>query len=317
MPPSQLRLLPSSTSWGSPIDLGMPPVVFRGGWKPTPPEQPRVRLTPALRAGVAPVAVNWGKGLPVIGMHLNDQWGCCTCAADANIIEQQTYFGSGKTNEAVIPDSAVLKAYESVGGFNPNSGPPGQNPTDQGATVASALAYLKKTGMAGKKIAGYGDVEVTEIEKLKTAIWEFGGVSVGLNLPASAMTQFNNGQVWSVVKDEGQLDGHCVYVCGYNPDGFLLYTWDALWYMTNGFWNCYAEEAWSPISTYWVNGLTGKDPVGVDRVTLGEEFKAVTGQDPFPAPTPPVPNSSQGHGAPPAKSKRASFKEALRRLRFG
>lgn len=258
---------------------------FTGGWVPTPASQPRVRFTDALRTGVAPAAVNYGNGIPVIGMHLNDQWGCCTIAADANIIQQQTWFGQHA--EITVPDSAVLAAYEKVGGFNPAAGPPGSNPTDNGATVAAALGYLKKTGLAGRTIAAYGDIEVTALEKMKTAIWEFGCLSVGLNLPNSAVTEFDAGEWWSVEPGNESIDGgHCVLITGYDPNGFQLYTWDRVWYMSNAFWSTFGEEAWAPVSTYWVNATSGKDPAGVDKAVLGGEFLAITGQNPFAAKTP-------------------------------
>jgi hypothetical protein len=294
------------------------PIVFRSGWKPTPPEQPRVRLTAALRANAAPSVIDRGKGVSVIGMHLNDTWGCCTCAADANIVQQQTFYGGG--TEAVIPDSAVLAAYEKVGKFNPSDGPPGENPTDQGATVPAALAYLKKTGMTGHKIAAYGEVDVTEIAKIRTAIWEFGGVSIGLNLPNSAMTQFNAGKDWFVDTADESIDGgHCVYVCGYNANGFMLWTWDKLIYMDIGFWNVFVEEAWAPISKDWVNKTTGEDPDGVNLVTLGAEFLAITGQNPFPASpsAAPTPTPSPAPDPSAVAPKRSPLAKAWRRLRYG
>jgi papain like protease len=251
-------------------------------------------------------------------MHLNDTWGCCTCASLANIVQQQTYFG--QKAEIVVPDSSVLAAYEAVGGFNPNAGPPGSNPTDNGATVASAMAYLKKTGMAGHsiaaygrtdttatgsliKIAAYGEVDVTATEKLKTAIWEFGCLSVGLDLPNSAVTQFDNGQPWSVEPDRSLAGGHCVLVVGYDRNGFQLFTWGRLWHMDYEFWSSYGEEAWAPVSTYWVSKASGKDPDGVNLVTLGAEFLAITGQDPFsasrPASAPPPSPAPEPAPAPP------------------
>jgi hypothetical protein len=293
-------------------------ITLRGGWKPTPPEQPRVRLTPALRGAVGPTSIDRGKALPVVGMHLNDRWGCCTAAASANVIQQQTFYG-GHT-EAVIPDSAVLREYEVIGGFNPNAGGPGANPTDNGATVPSALAYLKKTGLTGHRIAAYGEVDVTEIAKIKTAIWEFGGVVIGLNLPNSAMRQFNAGQDWFVDPADMSIDGgHAVYVCGYNANGFMLWTWDALWYMDIGFWHSFVEEAWAPVSQYWVDSLTRTDPDGVSLVTLGAEFLAITGQNPFPPSPVPAPTSAPAPdlASAPAAPKRSSLKKALRRLRYG
>jgi hypothetical protein len=234
-----------------------------------------------------PPSADYFSAVTTVGMHLNDKWGCCVFAGDANVIQGITGYGSG--NEVVVPDSDVLKAYEKVGHFNPNDGPPGQNPTDQGAQVPDGLKYLQNTGMAGHKIAGYGDIAVNATAKIKTAIAEFGYVSTGVNLPNSAMDQFNAGPpageeypVWDVVADDGGIDGgHCVVMCGYNAKGFLIWTWDAVVLVTYAWWAKYGGEAWAVLSHDWVNAATGKDPEGVDTAALGAEFQAVTGTNPF------------------------------------
>jgi hypothetical protein len=262
----------------------MPRPGYAYGWKPTPPERPRVRLARALRAEAAPPAADFYTGLPAIGMHLNDRWGDCVWAADANIVQQQTYFGQGA--EVQIPDGEVLRGYETTG-FNPNAGPPGSNPTDNGTVIADGLSYLMKTGMSSHVIAGYGEVPVRDHGKVKVAVAEFGAVSIGISLPNSALDQFDAGQDWDVVADDGGIDGgHCVLVCGYDATGYDLWTWDRRIRMTEAFWDRYVEEAWAVISHDWVSAVTGRDPEGVDVATLGAEFAAVTGTNPFPPPAP-------------------------------
>ncbi len=185
----------------------------------------------------------------------------------------------------------MLAAYEAVGHYNPNDGPPGNNPTDQGAQVPDALGYLKVTGMQGVKVAAYGDIDVTNTEKIKVAIAEFGCVDAGVNLPNSAMTQFNAGPaegescpVWDVVANDGGIDGgHSVLLCGYNDKGFFLWSWGQLVLCTNAWWAKYGGEAWAAVSQEWLNAASGNDPEGVDKEVLGAEFLSVTGQNPFPA----------------------------------
>jgi hypothetical protein len=259
-------------------------VNFTGGWIPTPPERPRVRMTAALREEAAPLSVNFSL-IPTVGMHLNDEWGDCTIGADANIVQQQSYYGQG--SEVVVPDAACLLAYEIVGHFNPKAGPPGNNPTDNGAQIPDALQYLKVKGMCGVTIAAYGDVEHVQTGKIKTAIWEFGAVSFGVNLPTSAMTQFNNGQAWDYnPKLNNSIEGgHCVLGVGYNPSGFLAFTWGGLVLITWTWWAQFGAEAWPVVSHEWINKHTGVDPEGVDLAVLGTEFRAETGHNPFPAPT--------------------------------
>jgi len=244
-------------------------------------------MTAALIEEAAPPAADYSD-LPVIGMHLNDTWGDCVIGCIANVAEQQSYYGQG--SEVTVPDAACLRAYEVVGHFNPAAGPSGSNPTDNGCLIPDGLSYLKKTGMAGVTIAGYGDVEHIQTGKIRTAIHEFGCVSFGVNLPASAMTQFNNGQAWAYDPslDNSIEGGHCVLAVGYNSSGFLVLTWGGVVLATYEWWAHFGAEAWPVVSQDWVNKATGKDPEGVNLVTLGTEFRAETGHNPFLVPPPPA-----------------------------
>jgi hypothetical protein len=245
-------------------------------------------MTAALDEAVAPPSADYSK-VPKIGMHLNDTWGCCVISADANVVQQQSFYGQGA--EIVVPDTAVLQAYKVAGHFVLSAGPPGDNPTDNGMLIPDGLGYLLKTGMSGIKIAGYGQVRHVQTGKIKTAIYQFGCVSFGVNLPNSAMSQFDHGLPWDYVHgaDNNIAGGHCVMACGYNATGFLVMTWGRVVPVTWAWWAKFGAEAWPIVSQEWVNAVTGKDPVGVDLVKLGTEFRAVTGHNPFLAPQPPAP----------------------------
>jgi hypothetical protein len=220
-------------------------------------------------------------------MHLNDQLGDCTCAADANVVQQQTFYGQG--TEVIVPDSATLLSYEKVGGYVP-----GDPSTDQGALIPDALAYLKATGMVGHTIANYGSIDASQVAKIKTAIAEFGAVDFGVNLPNSAQAQFQAGldagtmPVWDYdpSADNTIEGGHCILGVGYTAAGFLIFTWSAVVLVTWAWWSRYGSEAWAVVSHDWVNAATGKDPEGVDLAVLGQEFAANGWPNPFPGPAP-------------------------------
>lgn len=259
-------------------------IEFRHGWNPTPDHVVRLRMDDALDGAAAPAQAYYYT-IPSIGMLGNDEYGDCVFAGDGHIVEQQTAIG--QTKETTVTTAQALAAYTAVTGFNP------KDPnTDQGALISDGLAYLRKTGLAGVKIAAYGQVAVGSMDKIKLAVAEFGAVSIGLNFPNSAMDQFNNSQPWDVVPDDGGIDGgHCVIVCGYDATYLYVYTWGAIQKVTYAFWAKYVEEAWPVVTQVWVNTTTGLDPEGVDLGVLGSEFTAVTGQpSPFPdVPTPPAP----------------------------
>jgi hypothetical protein len=271
------------------------PITFRPGRKPNDPTIPRVNMSRHLRAISIPASVNYYTKVPSWGMLGNDEWGDCTCAGDGHIVEQQTYYGSGQ--EKVVTTGQALDAYSAISGFNPNAGPPGDNPTDNGATVQSALQYLQAKGLAGIKIAMFAELDVAKIAEIKQACYEFGCLSIGVNLPQSAEDQFNNAApdtmpVWTVVSGSPILGGHCVIVTGYDADYVYLVTWGAVVKATWEWWNTYTEEAWGIVSSYWASLASGLDPAGVNKYTLGAEWAAVTGQkNPFPVPvTPPAPS---------------------------
>jgi len=258
------------------------PIVFRAGRKPNDPSKPRLSLD-AYLDGTAPATADYYTGVASWGMLGNDNWGDCTCACDGHITEQQTALGLGA--EDVVTTGQALSAYSAISGFDPNAGPPGANPTDQGATVQAAMDYLRKTGMAGFKVAAFAELSVKDMAKIKQAVSEFGCLSIGINLPVSAMDQFNAGQPWTPVAGSPIDGGHCVQVAGYDANWLYVITWGQVQKMSYAFWTEYVEEAWAPISKDW------DSKSGLSLTAFGEEFAALTGQaNPFPAPSPtPVP----------------------------
>jgi hypothetical protein len=260
-------------------------VPFKLGRLPNDPTRPRVKLAAHLNAvSPPPASVSW-TGLPDWGMLGNDQWGDCTCAGDGHIVEVLTFYGQGQ--ELIVTTDEALQAYHAVGGFDPAAGPPGSNPTDQGATVQQALDYLHSPGMAGVTVDAIAEVNVASLDEIKAACAELGPLSAGVNLPANAQTQFEAGQPWDVAADDGGIEGgHCIVLAGYDQEYLYFVTWGRVQKATYAWWAKYGEEIWAVVSRDWVNAK-GADPEGIDLASLGAEFAALTGEpDPFPAPAP-------------------------------
>jgi hypothetical protein len=232
-------------------------------------------------------------------MEGNDDWSDCVFAGNAHIVEQQTALGEG--SELSVTTTQALAEYSRVTGFDPNAGPPGENPTDQGALIQDGLADLRKNGLAGCKIAAFARCSETDLTEIKLALAELGAVDLGVNLPQSAMDQFNAGQPWTVVPhDGGLLGGHCVVAFGYDADWVYVVSWGRVVPVSWQWFAKYVEEAWAVVSQAWA-GKNGKDPEGVDLVTLGAEFAELTGApNPFPAPVPVPPPPAPTPPPPPA-----------------
>jgi hypothetical protein len=270
---------------------GRLPVTFHPGRLAPYPEEthPRVKLAPAFNKAVLPpppVSVNWYGAVTSWPMLYNDQAGDCVEAEQGHHEQVFTTYGLGKP--VTFTDADAIAAYSAITGYDPSQDGPNGNPTDQGTVIQSAMDYWRKVGFAGRKIAAFAEVNVKDEVELKTALALLGPLSGGMNFPAVAMQQFNDGKPWDVVKHDGGIEGgHCVCIVGYDDTFVYCITWGAVQKMTWAFFRKYFEELWAPISTEWVNEQTGLDPEGVDLSVVGDQFASLTGQaNPFPGPTP-------------------------------
>ncbi len=276
---------------------------FRGGKLPAQPARPQLRLSAVLgeRLTTPPASVDWQDDRIVWPMYANDAWGCCVFAEIGHAVNQLTYYGTG--TEVEPPDSAILNAYSKVTGFDPDAGPPGDNPTDQGTYVQDALKYWRKTGVAGHKIVAYASLDVGNLDEIRQAIALFGSISIGMNFPDSAMSQFDTGETWDVVRGARVEGGHCVLAGAYDKDGVGIVTWGAETRMTWRFWQKYVDEAWVYLDEDGLTQAAAYFTGAASFYELGQQFAALTGQKnpvpPQPQPTP-VPSPPPSPTPPPA-----------------
>jgi len=254
----------------------------------TPEQRPRLRLGPALRLDqlTLPTVVDEISRVPSWPMYLNDQIGDCTCAAAGHMIEAWTQYGQGAAVR--VSDNDVLRAYQAVSGYVP-----GRPDTDQGAVMQDVLDYWHRVGIGGHRILAFAELDVHNPAELKAALHLFGHVYVGLNVPASAETQFDAGQPWDVVAhDGGILGGHAVNIGLMDLSGYEPITWAKRQRMTQAFVDRYGEEAWVAVSLEWISA-TGGSPPGLDTAQLNAQYTALTGRPaPFPANPTPTPTPS-------------------------
>jgi hypothetical protein len=219
------------------------------------------------------------------GMDGNDQYGDC-CFADSAHQEMLRTANVG-TIWAPTTDQ-VLALYTAVTGFNPN------NPsTDNGADELTVIQYLTQPGWLGHKLDGHANLDPTELEQIKWVVCLFGASRLGLNLPDSAMNQFNNGQPWAPVAG-AQLDGgHDVPVVKYDANGTLwVVTWGRLQEVTPAFMAAkyadgtpYVEEAHAELAFDWVR-KAGTAPSKLNLSQLQKDLAAVVDATPAPKPAP-------------------------------
>lgn len=192
------------------------------------------------------------------GMMLNGVLGDCVAAAAGHMIQQWTRYAG---TEIVIPDSAILKTYEDVGGYIP-----GNSNTDTGMVMLDYLNYWRKVGVGGHKILGYVSVDPSRVDQIQAAIQLFGNLYAGLQLPRSVQGT----SLWSVPPSgpynnasPGSWGGHCVPLMAYRPNSagtaalYTPLTWAAKFTATAGFLHCYMDECYAVLSEDWIesNGL--------------------------------------------------------------
>lgn len=204
------------------------------------------------------------------GMMLNDRLGNCTCAAAGHMILQWT----ANAGVAVVPpDDSILSAYEGITGYNP------ANPdSDQGAVELDVLNYWRQTGIAGHKIGAFAAIHPWNRAEVRAAVWLFGGLYIGVALPASAQ----GASVWDVppygctgAGTPGSWGGHAVEVVAYDADGLTVITWGAPMKVTWQFWDAYVDEAYAILSNdFLVGGIA--TPAGFDLAALTNDLQAVT-----------------------------------------
>ncbi len=204
------------------------------------------------------------------GMLGNDTAGCCVWAGAGH----ETMLWNAEASRAVaFTPAAVLSDYTAVTGFNPND-----PSTDQGTDVQVAASYRRKVGVldargSRHKVAAYLAITPGNREELKQAVYLFGAVGIGIEVPSSAQQQFVNKQPWTVVKHASIEGGHYIPAVGYDKNYVYVITWGAVQPVAWSFLDKYMDEGVAYLST---EALTnGKSLEGFDATQLMADLKAL------------------------------------------
>lgn len=211
-----------------------------------------------------PPSADWSGGVTSWGEMLNDNLGDCTIAAVGHAVQVATLAAG---SEVTVSDSDVLTAYEVWDGYNPSD-----PSTDQGGVEVDVLNAWRQNGFAGHALTAYADPDPGNVNHVKQAIANFGGVYIGLALPLSAQNQ----EIWDVVTDDGSGNtqagvwgGHAVFCVGYDDTYITFITNGALMKMTWAFWAHYTDESHCLLMADF------PAPAGVDAATWLADVQAV------------------------------------------
>jgi len=190
----------------------------------------------------------------------NDTIGDCTCAGIANLLILWTCH----TGQVIIPTrDQVIAMYSAITGYD------GTEATDNGAAMTDVLEYMRTTGLAGHKILAWAQIDHTNQEHRQLAVQLFGATYVGVQLPASAQTQFSENASWRVVPFDPIEGGHAIVHPGYGSEGGDYVTWAKWDQKASREWEeMYIDEEYVVLTSDWLDRVTQKTPGGLDLVAL-------------------------------------------------
>ena len=201
----------------------------------------------------------------------NDKYGDCVWAGADH---ETMLFNKEAGVDINFSDQTALSDYSACTGFNPND-----PNTDQGTDMQVAASYRLKTGIVDSsgvrhKVGAYLAITPGNKEELKQAISTFSNVGIGIQFPASAMDQFNEGKNWTVVKNSQIEGGHYIPAVGYDSRYVYIVTWGKLIKASWGFIMKYCDEAVVYLSPEMLTGGVSLD--GFNLTQLQTDLKELT-----------------------------------------
>ncbi|HEY8666322.1 MAG TPA: hypothetical protein VIL86_06640, partial [Tepidisphaeraceae bacterium] len=120
---------------------------------------------------------------------------------------------------------------------------------------------------------GYTALGSTAGASVREAIYLFGSLYTGFNLPRSAQQQ----TVWDVISagdtEPGSWGGHAVPLVGYDADGLVAVTWGGLKRLTWAFLDTYCDEAFAVLSNDFINQTTRVNPDNFNLLALQRDLR--------------------------------------------
>lgn len=173
-------------------------------------------------------------GLPDTHVYLNDTYGDCVIAGRAHMTLRFEDFEQ-KTVIPISDNDVKTEYFKETGG------------QDSGLVILDSLnAWRQGWPAAGHQydIYAFASIDLSQ-QETQACMYLLRGCYAGFQVPQSAMDQFQAGQIWDVVPNDGGIaGGHCVYLVAYNTTGPICMTWGKRQPMTWPFYFKYFDEAY-------------------------------------------------------------------------
>lgn len=251
-------------------ELTMP---YKLGKLPARPDAVKLKLTQYKTATLPTPPKRYGHQnlIPTWNMYGNDKYGDCVFAGAGH---EHLLWNKEAGHDVFFTEANILEGYTEVTGFNPND-----PSTDNGTDMELAAKWRRHIGLidgAGKRhpIGAYLAIEAGNINQIKQAAYLFSAVGIGIQFPASAMQQFNDGKSWHIVNGSPIEGGHYVPVVGYDSRYIYVVTWGRVQKCTYGFIRKYMDEGIVYLSSEFITS-TGKTLEGFDLNSLTQDLNGL------------------------------------------
>jgi len=218
------------------------------------------------KAMAYPPVCSWWRPIE-FGMLGNDTVGDCVIAYMLHQImiwNSVAHAGSPQ----LFTTAEALQIYSAITGYDPSD-----PSTDQGTDPGAALDYWQKNTLLGHSIAGYVNLDISNIDQLRFAIYTFGGIGFSFNVPAYIMG-IPGGKSWSLVSgaDTSIEGGHQVGIMDYGRNGFRENCWNTTNTFNPDFIGEFGAAAQAVVSEEWIKE-SGVSPTGLDLSGLLADLK--------------------------------------------
>lgn len=259
------------------------------------PFRPALHLANYVRGEpAAPASCDYTAKAPVSlsDIYGNDTLGDCVIAMMLHLYGAWT---GNAGSEVHFTEAQAIKLYSAIGGYVP-----GNEATDQGCDIGTALQYFQSTGYpdaANGKLLGSVAINANDAAEMKLATFLFEGIACGAALPDAWVNNMpsRSGWTWDKAGAPDENNGHAFGILGYDTSGrYIITTWGMLGYLTPAAASAYLTAAHDgelhvPITEAMIAKGETKAPNGIDWDALIADFNEIGGDLPVPAPAPPSP----------------------------
>jgi hypothetical protein len=208
-----------------------------------------------------PEEIIWSKMITQWPMMRNDEIGDCGIAGAGHLIQT---WSANESREIILSDDAVVDAYSLICGYDKQSGD-----NDNGCILLNILNHWRTDGISGHRIEGFVSVNFLDQKEIMAALYLFGPVYIGLQLPLFA--QIN--PEWTFPPQvegpdvPGSWGGHCVIAVDATPDYLSVVSWGKIIKMNWAFFRKYCDESYAVFSPDdWATDGTAPNGFKIDQL---------------------------------------------------